>query len=166
MLQFIVGGYHQRLLQRKVSINLEIDLVFSIFVLSNGEVSWSMRAFHLQTSYDSLSLPFVQNWNSICTRILSALHFHLCFHFCCNILDFANLSFPFFYISSMMKNGLTCPLAILLKLCITFYCSSQEKVALCPNVNNDSHHPNHVNFSHPRVIVIAVEPNVMDDLHI
>ncbi len=34
MLQFIIGGYHQGLLQ--------IGLAFGIFVLGNGEVSWSM----------------------------------------------------------------------------------------------------------------------------
>jgi hypothetical protein len=89
-----------------------------------------MWVFHLGTSYVSLSLLFIQNWNSICNWIPSSLHFHLYFHLCCDILDFVDFSFPFFYRSSMMKSGLTCPLVIWLKLCITFNCSSQENVAL------------------------------------
>jgi hypothetical protein len=70
------------------------------------------------------------NWNSICTRIPSSLRFHLCFHLCCDIFYFANISFPFFYKSSVMKSGLTCPLAIWLKLCITFGYNSWENVTL------------------------------------
>jgi hypothetical protein len=34
-----------------------------------------------------------------------------------------------------------------------------------PGVDNDSHHPNHVNFSRPRVIVFATKPNNVDDVH-
>jgi hypothetical protein len=99
-------------------------------MLGNGEVSWSMWTFHLQTFYDSLSVLFIQNWNSICTWIPSTFHFHMCFHMCCDIFYFVNISFPFFYRNSMMKNGLTCPLAIWWKLCITSGCSTWENVAL------------------------------------
>jgi hypothetical protein len=42
-------------------MSLQIGLAFSIFMSSNGEVSWSMQTFHLQTSYDSLSFLFIQN---------------------------------------------------------------------------------------------------------
>jgi hypothetical protein len=38
----IVGGCHQGLLWRQVSMSLQIGLTFSIFMSSNGEVSWSM----------------------------------------------------------------------------------------------------------------------------
>jgi hypothetical protein len=207
-----------------------------------------MRAFHLWTSYDSLSVLFIQNWNSICTWVPFALHFHMC----CDILDFVNLSFQFFCRNSMMKNGLTYSLAIWPKMCITFGCSSWENTTLiytqqrlmttfmllnnlhcinnvykvvhlvmvligmncwwggsggssdpfrlaatmanytskssftnfllhlmgkevfgsskqlidCPlGSNNDSHHPNHVNFSCPQVIVHVVKPNIVDNVH-
>jgi hypothetical protein len=42
MLQFVVNGYHRRLFQKQVSMNLQIGLTFGIFVSSNGEASWSM----------------------------------------------------------------------------------------------------------------------------
>ncbi len=84
----------------------------------------------LTTSFNSVSLMFIQNWNSIYTQIPSTLHFHLCLHLCCDILDFVDFSFPFLCKSSMMKSGLTCPLAIWSKLCITSGCISQENVAL------------------------------------
>jgi hypothetical protein len=61
-------------------------------------------------------LLFIQNWNFICIRVPSTFHFHLCFHMCCDILDFANISFPFFYRNSVMKSGLTCPFVIWPKL--------------------------------------------------
>ncbi len=32
-----------------------------IFMLDDGEVSWSMRVFLLRTSYDSLFLPCIQD---------------------------------------------------------------------------------------------------------
>ncbi len=31
--------------------------------------------------------------------------------------------------------------------------------------NNDSHHPNYVNFSHPWVTIPNVEPNIVDNVH-
>ncbi len=93
-------------------------------------VSWSIWTFHLQTSYDSLSFLFIQNWNSTYIRIPSALHFYMWFHLCCDILYFVNLSFPFFYRSSMMMRGLTYPLVIWSKLCITFSCNSWENMTL------------------------------------
>ncbi len=126
MLQFIVGGYHQRLLWKQVSMSLEIGLAFGIFVSRNEEVSWSMWTFHLWISYESLFLLLIQNWNSICTRISSTLHFHLCY----DISNFVDFSFPLFYKSLMMKSGLTCQLAIWPKLCITSYCSNWENMTL------------------------------------
>jgi hypothetical protein len=42
MLQFVVGGYHQELLRRHVSMSLQISLTFGIFVSSSGEVLWFM----------------------------------------------------------------------------------------------------------------------------
>ncbi len=94
----------------------------------NGEVSWSMWACHLQSSFGSLFLLFIQNWNSICIQVPFAVHFHMCFHLCCDILDFANLSFLFFCRNLVMKSGLTCPLVIWPKLCITFGCNSWENM--------------------------------------
>jgi hypothetical protein len=42
MLQFVIGGCHLELLWKHVSMSLQIGLTFGIFVLGNGEVSWSM----------------------------------------------------------------------------------------------------------------------------
>ncbi len=65
-------------------------------------------------------LEFYLHSNSICTP----------FHLCCDISNFTNLSSPFFYISLVMKNGLTCPLIIWLKLCITSNCRSWKTATL------------------------------------
>jgi hypothetical protein len=111
-------------------MNFQFGLTFFIFVLGNGEVSWSMWTFHLRSSFHSISLLFIQNWNSICTWIPSTLHFHLCSHLYCDISYFADLSFPFLCRSSMMKSGLTCSLVIWPKLCITFGCSCWENAKL------------------------------------
>jgi hypothetical protein len=96
----------------------------------NWEVSWSMWAFHLQTSYDSLYLLLIQNWKSICNQTPFALYFHPCFHFSYEIIDFVNLQFSFICISLVMKNGPTFPFAILPKLSITFGCNSWENTTL------------------------------------
>ncbi len=85
-----------------------------------GRLHGPCEHFTYKLPMTPFSLLFIQNWNSICIQIPSALHFHMCFHLCCDILYFANLSFPFFYRSSMMKRGLTYPFAIWSKLCITF----------------------------------------------
>jgi hypothetical protein len=85
------------------------------------------------TPMNFLWLPlylFIQNWNSICIRVPSALHFHLCFHLCCDVWDFVDISFPFFYRSLIMKSGLTCPLVIWPKLCITSSCNSRQIATL------------------------------------
>jgi hypothetical protein len=37
-----VGSFHQGLFLRHVSMSLQIDSTFGIFVLGNGEDSWSM----------------------------------------------------------------------------------------------------------------------------
>jgi hypothetical protein len=43
---------------------------------------------------------------------------------------------------------------------------SSKQFANCPlGADNDSHHPNYVNFSHPRVTIPIVEPNIVDDVH-
>ncbi len=126
----LVVGCHQGLLCRQVSMSLQISLAFGIFVSGNGKVSWSMWTFHLRTSFDSLFLLFIQNWNSICTQIPFALHFNLCLHLCCDILNFVDFFFPLFCKSLVMENGLTCSLAIWSKLCITSGCSSWKNVAL------------------------------------
>jgi hypothetical protein len=34
-----------------------------------------------------------------------------------------------------------------------------------PDANNDSHSPNHVNFSHPQVTVIVVQSNVVGNVN-
>jgi hypothetical protein len=52
------------------------------------------------------------------------------FHRCYDILDFDDFSFPFFYKSSVMKNGLTCPFVIWPKLCITSTQSSWENATI------------------------------------
>jgi hypothetical protein len=42
-----------------------------------------------------------------------------------------------------------------------------KQLANCPpNANKDSHHPNHVNFSHPRITIPTVEPNMVEDIFI
>ncbi len=132
-------------------MSLQIGLGFGIFVSSNGEVSWSMWTFHLWTSYHSLFILFIQNWNSIFTPS------HLCFHLCSNILDFVDLSFPFFYKNSMMKCG---------HLEGEEVFGSSKRFADPPlNTNNDSHRLDHVNFSCPWVTIHAVEPNIVNNVH-
>ncbi len=83
------------------------------------------------TNFLSLPLSFVYSIlefhlhsSSICTP------FDLCFHLCYDISNFVGISFPFFYKNSVMKSGLTCPLAIWSKLCTTFGCNNRENVAL------------------------------------
>jgi hypothetical protein len=79
MLQFVVGGYNWRLLWKHVSMNLEIDLTFGIFVSNDGKVSWSIWTFHLWTSYDSFfvfvysKLEFHLHLSSIYTPLPSVL---------------------------------------------------------------------------------------------
>jgi hypothetical protein len=97
-------------------MSLAIDLAFSIFVLDNGEGSWSMWVFHLLAFYDFFSL-FTFN-----TKIPFAFSFQL--H--CDISNFVDVLFPLTYRNSMMRSGQTCPIVIWQKLCITSGCSSQE----------------------------------------
>jgi hypothetical protein len=87
MLQFVVGGCHQGLFLRQVSMNLQIGLALSIFVSNNGKASWSMWVFHLQTSYDSLSLSLIQIFNYICTLLPSRSPFPF------DISNFDDISF-------------------------------------------------------------------------
>jgi hypothetical protein len=35
-----------------------------------------------------------------------------------------------------------------------------------PSMDDESHRPNHVNFFHPRAVVLACHPNNVNDLHI
>jgi hypothetical protein len=42
---------------------------------------------------------------------------------------------------------------------------STKQLAICPfSVDNDSHHPNNVNFYHPWITILAAKPNIMDDV--
>ncbi len=43
---------------------------------------------------------------------------------------------------------------------------AKRSINFPPNIDNDSHHPNRVKFFCPRIIVLAVEPNIMDDVRI
>ncbi len=98
-----------------------IGLVFGIFMLDNGEVSWSMWVLILWTSYSFPSLLCIQNYKmSIFTKLPFVVHLFI--H--CNISKYSNAPFPLIYRSLTMSNGQTCPLAIYPKLCITFGCSN------------------------------------------
>jgi len=44
--------------------------------------------------------------------------------------------------------------------------SAERSINFPPNIDNDSHHPNCVKFFCPRIIVLAVEPNIMDNVRI
>jgi hypothetical protein len=40
-----------------------------------------------------------------------------------------------------------------------------KQPANCPlGVNNDFHHLDYVNFSHPRIIILAPQPNIVGDV--
>jgi hypothetical protein len=42
---------------------------------------------------------------------------------------------------------------------------STKQLAICPlGADNVSHYPNHVNFFHPRIIILVVKPNIMHDV--
>ncbi len=43
---------------------------------------------------------------------------------------------------------------------------SSQQLVDCPlGINNDSHCPNHVNFSHPWIIVLIAKPNIVNNVH-
>jgi hypothetical protein len=71
ILLFVVSGFHLGLFLRQVSMSLTIGLAFGIFVLDNGEVSWSMWIL-LGTSYDSLLFYGFKN-----VKCPFSLNFHL-----------------------------------------------------------------------------------------
>jgi hypothetical protein len=90
MLQFVVGGYHQAILEA------------GVHELANWLNFWHfscqlMGRFHAPYEHFTYKLPMTPFlFYLFKIGIPFALHFHLCFHLCCDILDFANLSFPFF----------------------------------------------------------------------
>jgi hypothetical protein len=43
--------------------------------------------------------------------------------------------------------------------------SSKRHVGGPFGANNNSHHPNHVNFFHPQITILVIEPNVVDNVH-
>jgi hypothetical protein len=109
MLSFVPSGYHLRLFLKQVSMSLTISLTFGIFVLDNGEVSWSMGILLLWTSYVFLSFLCIQNYKmSIFTQLSFVVYLFL--H--CNISKKINDSFPLICKSLTMKSGYTCPLVI------------------------------------------------------
>jgi hypothetical protein len=83
-----------------------------------------MNFLSFPLSFVYSKLEFHLHSSSICTP------FYLCFHLCSNILDFFDLSFPFFYKNLVIKSGLTSPLAIWPKLCTTFGCNNRENMTL------------------------------------
>ncbi len=109
MFSFIPGGFHLGLLLRQVSMSLAIGLAFGIFVLYNGEVSWSMWILLLWTSYDFPSFLCIQDCK---TSIFTELPFVVYLLLCCNISNFFYDSFPLICRSLTMKSGYTCPFAI------------------------------------------------------
>ncbi len=43
---------------------------------------------------------------------------------------------------------------------------SSKWLANCPpNPDTNSHHPNFLNFFYPRVTILVIEPNIVDDVH-
>jgi hypothetical protein len=96
------------LLLRQVSMSLAIGLAFGIFVLYNGEVSWSMWILLLWT-YDFPSFLCIQDCK---TSIFTELPFVVYLLLCCNISNFFYDSFPLICRSLTMKSGYTCPFAI------------------------------------------------------
>jgi hypothetical protein len=43
---------------------------------------------------------------------------------------------------------------------------AKQSADFSPRVDDESHRPNHVNFSHPRVVIPTCHPNNVGDLHI
>jgi hypothetical protein len=109
MLSFVPNGYHVGLLLKQVSTSLAIGLAFNIFMLNNGEVSWSMWILLLWTSYVFPSLLCIQNYKM---SIFIELSFVVYLFFHCNISSFSNDSFPLICRSLTMRSGQICPLAI------------------------------------------------------
>jgi hypothetical protein len=70
-----------------------------------------------------IGIPFALKFHMHSTSIYGT-------YMCCDISNFDDISFIFFYRSSMIKNGFTCPLAIWPKLCITTSCNNQENITL------------------------------------
>jgi len=43
--------------------------------------------------------------------------------------------------------------------------SSKQPIDCPPNVGKDSHRPNCVNLSHPWITILAIKPNIVDNVH-